>query len=77
VWAKLPISKVGTGRNLQPPFPPFNLLNIAKKEIIIIIIIKVPKKTFFLRFSVPRIQPKFKKNRQIFIHGNQVGSHKI
>ncbi len=79
VWAKLSISKVGTSRNLQPPFffsPTFIWLNIAKKEIIIIIILKVPKKKIFLRFSVPRIQPKFKKNHHIFIHGSQVGSQK-
>jgi len=80
VWAKLPISKVGTGRNLQPPFfffvSPFSWLNIAKKEIIIIIIIKVLKINLFLRFSVPGIQPKFKKNHHVSIHGSQVGSQK-
>jgi hypothetical protein len=42
----------------------------------IIIIIKVPKIDFFLRFSVPRIQPKFMENHQISTHGNQVGSQK-
>jgi hypothetical protein len=38
---------------------------------------KFKKCKCFLRFSIAKIQPNPKKNRQFFIRGFQVGSHKI
>jgi len=37
---------------------------------------KIAKIKCFLRFSIAKIQPKSKKNRQISVHAFQVGSKK-